>query len=225
MSGVFRRSVGLFHPILSAMSPLRLALAASLLLLLPVVLLRAEDDTVPSAPMSSRATSFGGHEPGTVVDYYQNRVLSPLVWNLDPGPITRIVIHLSECKLYGFQGDRLVAITSVSPGKDGHDTPIGTFPVLAKDKDHKSTEYGSFVDANGNTVDYGAQAGQTPPPGAHYEPAPMPFFLRLTDDGVGLHAGYVTGYRVSHGCIRMPAPFAEDLFSVVNVGTPVTITP
>ena len=209
------------------MSSLRLALAASLLLLLPAVWLRAEDDDDNSAPSSSSRATSVSHEGGTVVDYYQNRALSPIVWNLDPTqPLTRIVIHLSECKLYGFQGDRLVAITSVSPGKDGHDTPIGTFPVLAKDKDHKSTEYGSFVDnTDGHTVDYGAQAGQAPPPGAHYEPAPMPFFLRLTDDGVGLHAGYVTGYRVSHGCIRMPAPFAEDLFSVVNVGTPVTITP
>jgi len=206
---------------------MRFSLFAFLILAMAVPLLRASDDDSLPPPDSSRSDTFGGHAPGTVVDYYQNRVLSPLVWNLDPGqPLTRIVIHLSECKLYGFQGNRLVAITSVSPGKDGHDTPIGTFPVEAKDKDHKSTEYGSFVDnADGHTVDYGAQAGQTPPPGSHYEPAPMPFFLRLTDDGVGLHAGYVTGYRVSHGCIRMPAPFAEDLFSVVNVGMPVTISP
>jgi len=207
---------------------MRLSLVA-LLVLLPALQLRADDnDDSNTTPFSSssRATSVAGHGPGQVVDYYQNRVLSPIVWNLGPGPITRIVIHLSECKLYAFQGTQLVAITSVSPGKDGHDTPIGTFPVVAKDQNHKSTEYGSFVDnADGHTVDYGAQAGQTPPPGSHYEPAPMPFFLRLTDDGVGLHAGYVTGYRVSHGCIRMPAPFAEDLFSVVNVGTPVTISP
>ncbi len=53
----------------------------------------------------------------------------------------------------------------------------------------------------------------------------MLFFLRLSDDGTGLHAGYVTGTPVSHGCIRLPPFFAEELFDRVPVGTPVAIVP
>lgn len=189
------------------------------LVLLAAVPLRADDEDTNNSRNSSAPPR------AKVVDYYQNRVLSAVVWNPAPGPLTRLEIRLSECRLYGYQGNRLVALTTVSPGKDGHDTPLGTFPILAKDRNHKSTEYGSFVDADGRVVDSGATSKQTPPPGTHYEPAPMSFFLRLTDDGVGLHAGYVTGTRVSHGCIRMPPSFAEDLFQVVPLGTPVTIAP
>jgi hypothetical protein len=56
--------------------------------------------------------------------------------------------------------------------------------------------------------------------------AKMPYFLRLTGDGVGLHAGPIPrpGHPASHGCIRLPGALAERLFSQVPVGTPVTIT-
>lgn len=160
-----------------------------------------------------------------VTDWYQKRILSAIYWNPDPGPFTRLELHLGENRLYAYQGSRMVAMTTVSAGRDGHDTPIGTFPVIAKDKDHHSNEYGSFVNDAGKTVDTNAGPAMTPPPGTHYVPAGMPFYLRLTEDGVGLHAGYVTGTRVSHGCIRLPAPFAEDLFSRIPLGTPVTIAP
>ena len=206
---------------------LRMSLRVSLLLLAAGLFLSANS---LRANDRENAVSFGGTKREvqyfSPYDALQKRIDASIVWNVDPSqPITRIEINLTQCTLAGYQGDKLVASTIVSPGKDGHDTPLGTFPVLAKDKDHKSTEYGSFVDnADGHTVDYGAVAGAAAPSGAHYEPAPMSFFLRLTDDGVGLHAGFVTGTRVSHGCIRLPPTFAENLFQVVSVGTPVTIT-
>ena len=53
----------------------------------------------------------------------------------------------------------------------------------------------------------------------------MPYFMRLTNDGVGLHAGMLPGYAASHGCIRLPHAFAELLFSNVSVGTPVDVVP
>ncbi|HEY8965211.1 MAG TPA: L,D-transpeptidase family protein [Candidatus Methylacidiphilales bacterium] len=158
-----------------------------------------------------------------VVDYWGNRALMPLVWNPDPAqPLTRIEIRLGECKLFVYQGDRLVGATSISPGKEGYDTRPGVYKITQKDKDHRSNMYGSFVDAQGNVVAE-ATPEQTPPPGTHYEGAPMLWFLRLTDTGTGLHAGYVTGTPVSHGCIRMPPPFAEDLFSLAQVGTTVEV--
>src|SRR5690606_23622289 len=39
---------------------------------------------------------------------------------------------------------------------------------------------------------------------------------RLTWDGVALHAGRLPGYPASHGCIRLPAEFAELLYGVTG---------
>jgi hypothetical protein len=56
-----------------------------------------------------------------------------------------------------------------------------------------------------------------------YDDAPMPHMHRLTWDGVALHAGNLPGYPASHGCVRLPAAFAEKLYSVTQVGTPVIV--
>jgi L,D-transpeptidase catalytic domain len=40
---------------------------------------------------------------------------------------------------------------------------------------------------------------------------------------VALHAGNLPGYPASHGCVRPPAKFAEALYAVTQVGTPVII--
>ena len=53
----------------------------------------------------------------------------------------------------------------------------------------------------------------------------MPYYLRITYDGVGLHAGPIPrpGHPASHGCIRLPAKMAPVLFEHVGVGTKVSI--
>jgi hypothetical protein len=51
----------------------------------------------------------------------------------------------------------------------------------------------------------------------------MPHMERLTWGGVALHAGKLPGYPASHGCVRLPPKFAEDLFEVTQIGTPVII--
>jgi lipoprotein-anchoring transpeptidase ErfK/SrfK len=63
------------------------------------------------------------------------------------------------------------------------------------------------------------------PKGCKYEGADMKNFMRITPDGVGMHAGFLPGYPASHGCIRMPAHMSEHFFNSVSVGTPVTIVP
>jgi lipoprotein-anchoring transpeptidase ErfK/SrfK len=54
----------------------------------------------------------------------------------------------------------------------------------------------------------------------------MPYWMRLTSYGIGMHAGVIPkpGEAASHGCIRLPKPLAPILFEVVKEGTPVTIT-
>jgi lipoprotein-anchoring transpeptidase ErfK/SrfK len=53
----------------------------------------------------------------------------------------------------------------------------------------------------------------------------MPLYMRLKDDGTGMHVGPIPrpGRPASHGCIRMPRTMAEHFFSNVSIGTPVTI--
>ena len=53
--------------------------------------------------------------------------------------------------------------------------------------------------------------------------ASMPFFMRLTIDGVGLHQGPVRSYPASHGCIRLTYDDARFLFKTCDVGTAVFV--
>lgn len=46
---------------------------------------------------------------------------------------------------------------------------------------------------------------------ASYGNAPMPFSQHLYK-GIFIHAGQVTGYPISHGCIRLDAQSAEEFF-------------
>ena len=147
-------------------------------------------------------------------------------WRPDPDePITRIEIRLTEQRVYVYQGDAVAGESPTTTGKPGHDTPAGHYSILVKDIDHKSNLYGVFLDANGYVISGDAKAGQAPPAGSVYDAADMPYYLRIRDDGVGLHAGYLPGYPASHGCIRLPPAFAELLFSNVSVGTPVDVVP
>ena len=147
-------------------------------------------------------------------------------WDGDGVPGTpHIAVKLGEQRAYFYKGDQLVGISQVSTGKEGHDTPTGSFKVLQKDKDHRSTLYGDYVDAKNPTtvVQANVENGKDPrPPGTVFLGSSMPFFLRVTN-GVGLHTGYLPGVPASHGCIRMPGFMAENFFYNTPMGTPVTI--
>ena len=120
------------------------------------------------------------------------------VWRDDgsaAGPV-RVLVSIPLQLAFVWRGSALVGVSSVSTGVAGYDTPTGTFPILEKDKDHHSNLY---------------------------DDAPMPFMLRLTWDGVALHAGKVTGEPASHGCVRLPAAFARKLFDIADVGASVTV--
>jgi lipoprotein-anchoring transpeptidase ErfK/SrfK len=149
-------------------------------------------------------------------------------WKPDPDqPISKIVVSIGEQKVYVYQGDHLAGESPVTTGKPGYDTPPGHYTILQKDIDHKSNLYGDFIDpVSGTIIDGNAKVGDKPPAGAVYDSADMPYYMRLRDDGVGLHGGYIPGTGpASHGCIRLPHAFAELLFSNVSEGTPVDVNP
>lgn len=112
----------------------------------------------------------------------------------------------------------------VATGKSSHPTPTGDFTVRAKEKDYRSNLYGKILDDDGSVLVTDADTRQdVVPEGAVFSGASMPFWMRLTDSGVGLHVGYVPGRPASHGCIRLRRQTAGTLFSLVKTGTPVVI--
>ena len=135
-----------------------------------------------------------------------------------------IKISLSEQRAYFYKGGMLVGISQLSTGREGLSTPTGRYSITQKDKDHVSSKYGDFVDANDNVIIPNVDVEKDKkPPGTRFKGAPMPYFMRIVG-GVGMHAGYLPGYPASHGCIRMPEFMAENFFRSVSTGTPVTIS-
>lgn len=134
-----------------------------------------------------------------------------------------VVIQLRHQRAYFYKNGVLVGVSTISTGREGFDTPIGSFKIMAKDKDHKSSLYGDYVDSKGNIVKRDIDRTKDPiPPGSKFDGAKMPYFMRITG-GVGMHVGFLPGYPASHGCIRMPAQMAEAFFRSVEVGTPTVI--
>ncbi|MEA3059958.1 MAG: hypothetical protein QOE50_1370 [Sphingomonadales bacterium] len=108
----------------------------------------------------------------------------------------RVVVSLSDQLAYLYRGDTLVAVSTISSGKDEKPTPTGIFTVLAKQQMYRSKKYDN---------------------------APMPWMQRIDQYGIALHAGFNPGAPASHGCVRLPSAFAKKLYSVTDVGTPVYI--
>jgi lipoprotein-anchoring transpeptidase ErfK/SrfK len=164
----------------------------------------------------------GVYGPGAVASSAPQDSVS--YWDGDgvPGKPS-IKIKLSEQRAYFFKGGDLVGVSQLSTGREGLNTPTGSYKIIQKDKDHVSNLYGDYVDDAGNVVKANVSANKDPrPAGAHFKGAPMPYFMRVTG-GVGMHAGYLPGYPASHGCIRMPEFMAENFFQAVQSGTPVTV--
>jgi len=141
----------------------------------------------------------------------------------DVGGSPSVVIQLRHQRAYFYKNGVVVGVSTISTGREGFDTPTGTFKIMAKSKDHKSSLYGDYVDSRGNIVKRDIDRTKDAiPPGAKFDGAKMPYFMRITG-GVGMHVGFLPGYPASHGCIRMPAQMAESFFRSVAVGTPVVI--
>jgi hypothetical protein len=112
-------------------------------------------------------------------------------------PIMAIVSIKSQQVTF-YDADGWILRAPVSTGITGRETPAGVFAVIEKDKDHHSTLY---------------------------DDAWMPNMQRITWNGIALHGGPLPGYAASHGCVRMPYEFAEDLFDKTWIGMRVIISP
>jgi lipoprotein-anchoring transpeptidase ErfK/SrfK len=118
-------------------------------------------------------------------------------WNdaaIPAGP-TWVRVDLRSQLISVFRSGHEIGTAVIVYGGDNKETPVGTLHILAKARDHRSSLY----------------------------EAEMPYTLRLTDDGVSIHASSVRWGAATHGCIGVPLAFAERLFAATQVGDDVVI--
>ena len=113
------------------------------------------------------------------------------------GPIV-VTVDLEARVLSVFRDGYEIGATAVLLGTDEHPTPVGVFPILSKERHNVSEVYSN---------------------------APMPWTLRLTNDGVAIHGGSTVELGwASHGCIGTPDAFVSRLFAIAKVGDRVIVT-
>jgi L,D-transpeptidase catalytic domain len=106
------------------------------------------------------------------------------------------IVSLGNQQVTIYDAEGWILRAPVSSGQSGRETPAGIYSVLQKEVEHHSNLY---------------------------DDASMPHMQRITWSGIALHAGKLPGYPASHGCVRMPADFAERLYDITKIGMRVII--
>ncbi len=133
----------------------------------------------------------------TMLNVRERMRYGDFVWNdrkVPAGPLW-IRVDLESQLISVFRGGHEIGTAVILYGAQEKQTPSGTFRIMERKKDHQSTLYD----------------------------APMPYMLRLTGDGVAIHASNVRWGAATHGCIGVPDAFAERLFELARVGDEVLI--
>jgi lipoprotein-anchoring transpeptidase ErfK/SrfK len=134
----------------------------------------------------------------SVLDVRKRMHYGDFIWNDRnvPKGAVWVRVDLKSQLISVFRAGHEIGTAVILYGADEKETPDGVFPVIAKIKDHKS---------------------------ATYDGAPMPYTLRLTQDGVAIHGSDVRWGRATHGCVGVPIEFAQKLFGQVAKGDQVVI--
>ncbi len=176
--------------------------------------------------LTSTATSYLGQD-GSIVSRSSSSALAEKnsYWDGDGVQgAPSIVIDLSDQTASFYKGSKLVGVSAISTGREGFATPVGSYKILQKNPNHVSNLYGDYVDAAGNVVVRNVGVKKDPKPeGTSFRGAPMPYFMRLTNSGVGMHQGFLPGVPDSHGCIRMPEKMVKIFFENAPLKTPVRV--
>lgn len=134
-----------------------------------------------------------------------------------------MTINLTEQKVFYYKGGELVGMAPISSGREGNETVAGSFKIIEKDIDHRSSLYGDYVGPDGEVLKREVDVRKDPrPPGGKFDGAEMNYFMRITG-AIGMHEGYLPGYPASHGCIRLPKKMAMIFYENTPLGTPVKI--
>jgi len=118
------------------------------------------------------------------------------VLNRPAGMPVMAVVALSHQRVTIYDAEGKILRAPVSTGQTGYETPAGIYSIIQKNREHYSNLY---------------------------DDASMPFMQRITWSGIALHAGVLPGRPASHGCIRLPYSFAENLFDLTKMGMRVVV--
>jgi hypothetical protein len=130
-------------------------------------------------------------------------------------------VSLREQRGFVMRGDLVAVEFPIATGKRGYSTPTGRYTVIDKKLQHSSNLYGSVYDGEGNKL--ATENRSAVPEGGRFVGASMPYWMRLTNTGIGFHVGNVPGHPASHGCLRMTREAAPVVYGNTPVGTPVFI--
>lgn len=132
----------------------------------------------------------------------------------EAGAMVQVVIRLGDRRVYVYHDEVLQVSYPIGIGRQGWETPIGSFEVMGK------------LENPGWTHPF---TGEIVPPGAN-NPLGERWISFWTDgtNYIGFHGTPnrdSVGQASSHGCIRMYNEHVRDLFDRVDVGTPVVVEP
>jgi lipoprotein-anchoring transpeptidase ErfK/SrfK len=120
-------------------------------------------------------------------------------WDVEGVPEGQVIItvDLAAETISVFRAGYEIGAAAIIYGEDGKPTPLGVFPITQKKARHISNIYG----------------------------APMPYMMRLTNDGVAIHGSdHVEWGSATRGCIGIPVDFARLVFGQAKLGDIVIIT-
>lgn len=138
--------------------------------------------------------------------------VAPAVTRRTLGPV--VIIDRSAMKATLWSPRRKLRTMSIAVGQPGHETPLGRFTVVQKQKNPRWTPPNSEWAKDAQPI----APGPNNPLGTRW--------IGLSASGIGMHgtnAESSVGHPVSHGCMRMHRRDVEWLFTKVRIGTPVVI--
>lgn len=145
------------------------------------------------------------------------RVVLPKKSLLPDAPREGIVLNLSEMKLYLFEKPgQAPLVYSISPGREGLNTPVGTTTVTAKRENPTWRPTPRMLKEDPTLKEF-YPPGPDNPLGTHA------LYLGWPEMRIhGTNKPYAIGRRASSGCIRMYPESIIDIYNRVPVGTRIT---
>lgn len=135
-----------------------------------------------------------------------------------------VVIDLGRQHAWLMEGQRTLLDTPITTGRDGYRTPVGTFAIIRKEPTYQSTVYGSYIsESSGRIVLPGVDRRKHYNlKGVRFDGAQMNYYMEFAL-GIGMHAGDLTPYPSSHGCVRLPIVAARKFFELLEIGCVVRV--
>lgn len=138
--------------------------------------------------------------------------LPPIQPLLPQTSTVRLVLRLTERRVYLYEGEAVKKSYPVAVGKPGWETPTGRFEVM------QMLEHPGWTNP---------LTGEKVPPGPD-NPLGERWIAFWTDgtNSIGFHGTpnrESVGRAASHGCVRMLNEHIQEMYEIVQMGTPVTV--